>query len=87
MGELKIKLPNELEMVFRRSAMQRFGFSKGSISKAAKEAIVEWTEETGTNQTENFDELKGMLKNTKKTSVELQHEAFDSIRKKHVNRR
>lgn len=86
MGELKIKLPNELEKLFRKIAMHRFGFAKGAISHAAKEAIEEWTEE-GAEPEINFNEMKGILKKTKKMSVELQHDAWKKIAKKHAARR
>lgn len=39
MGELKIKLPDEIEKAFRKMAMKRFGYQKGAISEAAKEAF------------------------------------------------
>jgi hypothetical protein len=41
-GSLKIYIPDELEESFRKRAMERFGYGKGSISKAARAAIVEW---------------------------------------------
>jgi hypothetical protein len=44
MGSLKIYIPDELEQAFRKQAMERFGYGKGSISKAAREAIVLWME-------------------------------------------
>ena len=41
MGDIKIKIPEEVERDFRRAAMEIYGYSKGSISKAAQKAIEE----------------------------------------------
>lgn len=76
MGEIKIKLSDETEKTFRRKAMERYGFAKGSISNAAEEALKKWTLETPKIKT-NKDAVKGLrglLKHVKKSSVELQHE-------------
>jgi hypothetical protein len=45
MGSLKIYIPDELEAAFRKRAMERFGYRKGSISKAAQAAMAEWVGE------------------------------------------
>ena len=42
MGSLKVYLPDELEAAFRKRAMERFGYGKGSISKGAQTAIHGW---------------------------------------------
>ena len=42
MGELKIKLPDELEKIFRMLAFKKFGYKRGAISAAAEEAIRIW---------------------------------------------
>lgn len=86
MGELKIKIPNEIEQKFRRLAMQRFGFSKGSISNAAQEAIETWSLDNQEKKVVNFEKFRGIIK-SKKTSVELQHEAWNNIHEKNTNRR
>lgn len=86
MGELKIKISNKAEEIFRRLAMQKFGYSKGSISQAAQEAIEEWANEKEEKSIVNFEKFRGILKN-KKTSVELQHEAWNDVRRKYAIRR
>ncbi len=43
--ETKIYLPDMVAKRWRKLAMQRFGYGKGSISKAAKEALVFWIEQ------------------------------------------
>ena len=79
MGELKIKLPDKLEYLFRKLAMKRFGYQKGSMSEAAKEAISKWanSEEKEFGEEDLWDSLQGILSHVKKTSVQLQHEASD----------
>lgn len=90
MGELKILLPENIEKIFRKIAMRRFGYQKGSISKAAQEAIQSWAlayPEKYEEEEENWDSLIGILNHVKKSSVELQHEAWDSVVKKYAHRR
>jgi len=74
---IRIKLSEETERKFREIAMKKFGYGKGSLTKAAENAILQWIAlnkdvETFGNPT---DELKGLLKGVKSTSVELQHES------------
>ncbi|HZD12891.1 MAG TPA: hypothetical protein VE177_05160 [Candidatus Binatus sp.] len=42
MSELKIYLPDDLDARFRKFAMEAFGYGRGSLSKAAVEAISKW---------------------------------------------
>ena len=42
MAELKVYLPDELDKRFRRVAMETYGYSHGSLSKAASEALTDW---------------------------------------------
>ena len=42
MGWIKFTLSDETEMAFRKKAMERFGYSKGSLSLAAEEAVKQW---------------------------------------------
>lgn len=39
---MQIVLSDDLEERLRRKASEKFGFKKGSISKAIEEAIKEW---------------------------------------------
>jgi hypothetical protein len=43
--ELKIYLTNELNERFRKVAMSVFGYGRGSLSKAAEEALAKWCRE------------------------------------------
>lgn len=81
MKDLKIYLPEELEKRFKKMSMETYGYGRGSISKAATEAIRKWTAEREEILQEfkvpedPIGAIRGMLKHVKKTSVELQHEA------------
>ena len=81
MGELKIYLSEDLKKEFKKRSMETFGYGRGSISKAAEEAIQRWTSERETLMREfpppkdPVKMLRGMLKHVEESSVELQHEA------------
>ncbi len=45
MTELKVYLPAELDERFRKHAMTAYGFGRGSLSKAAEEAIRKWCQD------------------------------------------
>lgn len=45
MAELKIYLSDSLNERFRRIAMSIFGYGRGSLSKAAEEALTKWCSE------------------------------------------
>jgi predicted nucleotidyltransferase len=42
MAEAKIYISNDVDRKLRESAMKKFGYGRGSISKAAEEAIIQW---------------------------------------------
>ncbi len=88
MGEIKIKISDETEKQFRMLAMQKFGFGKGSISEAAAEAIENWAGSGNEDKSFRFSfkKMKGVLRNIKKSSVELQHDAWRGLYEKHANR-
>lgn len=45
MGEIRGVITEKLEQKFRMFAMQKFGYRKGSISKALREALHDWIED------------------------------------------
>jgi hypothetical protein len=49
--ELKIHLSDDLNERFRKAAMEAFGYGRGSISKAAEEALLQWCEGRGLSKT------------------------------------
>ena len=77
---LKLEFEKELENKFRELAMRKYGFSKGSLTKASHEAIKKWVNEESNQLPKVKDPIKlidGVLSHLKGkyTSVELQHEA------------
>ncbi len=42
MGEIRAVINQESEAKFRQLAMKKFGYGKGSISKALTEALENW---------------------------------------------
>jgi len=42
MGEVRGVVSAEVEERFRRLAMRKFGYGKGSLSKALEEALLHW---------------------------------------------
>lgn len=44
MGEIRGIIANEAEKKFRHLAMKKFGYRKGSLSKALEEALGAWIE-------------------------------------------
>ena len=86
---LKFELEKELEHKFRETAMRKYGYQKGSLQKATKEALSRWIVQQSTKIPKVDDPFKlveGMLSHLKgkKTSVQLQHEATKSWAKKYL---
>ena len=77
---LKVELEKELEHKFREAAMRKYGYQKGALQKATKEALNDWVRQQPTKVPKVDDPFKlvrgilGHLKG-KKTPVQLQHEA------------
>jgi len=44
MGELRGAIDAKTEVSFRKLAMKKFGYKKGSLSQAMEEAIKQWIE-------------------------------------------
>ena len=49
MGGLRGKIPDKTDVMFRKIAMKKFGYKKGSLSQALEEAICQWIESQKTN--------------------------------------
>jgi len=43
MGQINLKIDDELEKVFRQTAAEKFGARKGFLQKAIEEAMRDWT--------------------------------------------
>ncbi len=78
---LKLEFEKELEQKFRKTAMEKYGYSRGALKKASKEAIQQWTEKQTFSDLPPIEDplslMEGLLSHLrgKKTSVQLQHEA------------
>jgi len=75
---LRIQLSDRLERLFREMAMKRFGYGKGSISRAAEEAIQNWVSIQLQMEKREFEgdpvkAIEGLLADVDVDSVELQH--------------
>ena len=86
---LKVELEKELEHKLRETAMKKFGYSRGSIQKASREALSSWVTQQSTKLPkvdDPFRLVEGMLSHLKgkKTSVQLQHEAAKLWAKKYL---
>ncbi|MBI4448787.1 hypothetical protein HY641_02045 [Candidatus Woesearchaeota archaeon] len=87
-------VPDEVGERFRKTAMRRFGYSKGALSEAMTSALDMWADEEviRTEADENpVDAIEGLLSYVKMSSVELQKEAlkewgerYDRHRRKRV---
>jgi len=80
MAGMRLQVKEELEKKFREAAMRRFGYGKGSLSRAAEEAIQKWLTSVSA---ENFvfegdpvEALDGLLADVDSDSVEMQHLAI-----------
>jgi hypothetical protein len=74
---LRVQLDPKLERKFRETAMKKFGYGKGALSKAAEEAILNWVSTEGETPSFEGDPVKaieGLLKDVEMDSVKLQHE-------------
>jgi len=77
MAGLRFQIKEELEKKFRETAMKRFGYGKGALTRAAEEALQKWLASISMEE-EMFkgDPVKaidGLLADVNLDSVELQH--------------
>lgn len=77
---LRIRIDEKLEREFRRLAMERFGYGRGALSRAAEEAILDWVSKMRgvsiTFEGDPVEAIDGLLSDIDMDSVELQHEAL-----------
>lgn len=81
MARIEVYVRDEVEEKFRRLAMMVYGYGRGSLSKAAEEAFLQWVmkyeamlEEINVPD-DPVSSIKGLLAGINKSGVELQHEA------------
>ncbi|MBI4170632.1 MAG: hypothetical protein HY514_02975 [Candidatus Aenigmarchaeota archaeon] len=58
MGTIKVDINDDVEKIFRKVAMNTFGFGRGSISRAAEAAFREWSAQQNIG---NYPEEKEIL--------------------------
>jgi len=78
MAGLRIQLTDKLEKLFRKMAMKRYGYGRGSLSRAAEEAIQRWVAFQLQTEKKEFEgdpvkAIEGLLADVHVDSVELQH--------------
>ncbi|MEM3881035.1 MAG: hypothetical protein QXD19_04740 [Candidatus Bathyarchaeia archaeon] len=75
---LRVQISKHLEQKFRELAMKKFGYTKGALSKAAEEALTQWTltqqEEKLSFNNDPVEAIDGLLSEISTSSVALQHE-------------
>jgi hypothetical protein len=78
MGTIKVSVSDENEEKFRKAAMRIFGHKRGSISKAAEKAFVEWADRMDMEDIKKSEGLgsllRGKLDNTEQSALDLQNE-------------
>ncbi len=78
---IRAKIDEKLELKFRELAMRRFGYGKGSLSRAIEEAILRWIklaeDEDLASGSDPIDAIDGVLSDIDIDSVELQHTIRD----------
>jgi isocitrate dehydrogenase len=81
MSSIKVYIDDQVAQAFRRTAMQVFGYGKGSLSKAAEEAFRKWVQEYAaqiqnvTIPSNPIEAIANQLQNVSSSSVDLQHKA------------
>jgi len=81
MGIIKVNIEDEIEKKFREVAMKKFGYSRGSLSSAAKWAFEYWIDKEEDilnirkrSKKNPIKSMVGVLSHVKKTSIELEDE-------------
>ena len=74
---LRVQIDPKVERKFRETAMKKFGYGKGALSKAAEEALLNWISyetEAPIFEGDPVKAIEGLLKDFNIDSVTLQHE-------------
>jgi hypothetical protein len=74
---IRVTLSGEEEQEFRKLAMRLYGYRKGSLNSAARDALLEWMQRRRLPKPveQPTKALRGLLGKISRSSVELQHEA------------
>lgn len=72
---IKVEVNDALARKFRKKAMERYGYKKGTIKKAVEEVMTRFS----MSGPVNWASLRGTLKGTTKaSSVQLQHRLWSN---------
>jgi len=74
MGTLKVETSDELLERFKKKAMEKYGYKRGSLKKATESLIRKWLAE----EKVEWARLRGVVE-AEESSVELQHEAWKRV--------
>ena len=72
---IKVEVDDALARKFRKKAMERYGYKKGTIKKAVEEVMTRFS----VSGPVNWASLRGTLRSVKKvSSVQLQHRLWSN---------
>jgi len=72
---IKVEVNEALAKRFRRRAMELYGYKKGSMKKALEETMKRFS----TPGRVDWHSVRGALKGTKTSSVQLQHTIWSKV--------
>jgi hypothetical protein len=79
MGSIKINIEDEILRKFREEAMKKFGYVRGSLSIAAREAISNWLKASEKRSAKEIEEFKEVLR--KASGIWTEEEGYKYVRK------
>ncbi len=72
---IKVEVDEALAKRFRRRAMELYGYKKGSMKRALEDTMKKFS----TPGRVDWHSIRGTLKNTKTSSVQLQHKIWSKL--------
>ena len=72
---IKVEVDEALAKRFRKRAMELYGYKKGSVKKALKDAMKRFSVPGKVD----WHSIRGALKGTKLSSVQLQHSIWSRV--------
>jgi hypothetical protein len=72
---IKVEVNEALAKRFRRRAMELYGYKKGSMKKALEDTMKRFS----TPGRVDWHSIRGVLKGTKTSSVQLQHMIWSKV--------
>ncbi|MCU4740411.1 hypothetical protein OB955_01700 [Halobacteria archaeon AArc-m2/3/4] len=92
MGQIKFDVPDEVEEDFRRAAMERFGYERGSLTKAGEAALREWADTHETMGSLSVPDspvaaISGQLADVDTDSVDLQESVGSQMATNYIDDR